>query len=48
MGKIIGAKGETQKRLERESGCKISIRGRGSSTSKKHELAGDDKLHVYL
>ena len=32
---IIGPKGATQKELEKKTGCKISIRGRGSKKSKK-------------
>ena len=28
---IIGPRGTTQKMLEQKSGCKISIRGKGSS-----------------
>lgn len=31
IGMIIGPRGTTQKMLEQKSGCKISIRGKGSS-----------------
>ena len=30
IGLILGPRGNTQKRLERESGCKIAVRGKGS------------------
>ncbi len=36
VGMILGPKGKTQKELERKTGCKISIRGRGSQKSKKN------------
>ena len=48
MGKIIGPRGMTQKKLEQASGCKISIRGKGSSRSKKLEIDSDDKLHILI
>lgn len=48
MGRIIGPKGATQKKLEKESGCKISIRGKGSSTNKRTEVASNEQLHIYL
>ena len=31
IGMIIGPRGTTQKSLEQKSGCKISIRGKGST-----------------
>jgi splicing factor 1 len=34
MGLIIGPRGNTQKRMEQETGCKISIRGKGMSDKK--------------
>jgi len=48
IGRIIGPRGSTQKKLELESGCKISIRGKGSSRTRKLELDSDDKVHVLL
>lgn len=30
IGLIIGPRGNTQKRMEKETGCKIAIRGKGS------------------
>ena len=35
IGLIIGPRGNTQKRMERETGCKISIRGKGSAKDGK-------------
>lgn len=34
IGMIIGPRGTTQKSLEQKSGCKISIRGKGSTKVK--------------
>lgn len=49
IGKIIGPKGQTQKRLESESGCKISLRGKGSSKVRRMvEVDAEEKLHVLL
>ncbi len=48
IGIIIGPKGSTQKMLEAKTGCKISIRGKGASNTKKVELDSDDKLHVFI
>eukprot|EP00727_Mastigamoeba_balamuthi_P007325 m51a1_g3212 putative splicing factor 1 (457) ;mRNA; r:32386-34271 len=53
IGLIIGPRGNTQKRLEKESGAKISIRGRGSlkeGKAKKGSGAPDDDepLHVQI
>jgi len=54
IGLIIGPRGNTQKRMEKETGCKIAIRGKGSvkeGKSKKgdqYNPADDDKLHVLI
>lgn len=51
IGLIIGPRGNTQKRMERETGCKISIRGKGSvkdGKSKKGQPGEDEPLHVLL
>lgn len=34
--------------MEARSGCKISIRGKGSSKAKRVELDSDDRLHVLV
>ena len=48
VGMILGPKGKTQKELERKTGCKISIRGRGSQKSKKNQYEDGEKLHIML
>jgi len=55
IGLIIGPRGNTQKRMEKETGCKIAIRGKGSikeGKSKKDSSqpnpGDDDKLHVLI
>lgn len=53
IGLIIGPRGNTQKRMEKETGAKISIRGKGAhksgKASKQINQPGDDEpLHVYI
>ena len=48
IGLIIGPKGVTQKLLENKSGCKISIRVKGASKTKRVEFDSDDKLHILI
>ncbi len=51
IGLIIGPRGNTQKRMERESGCKIAIRGKGSvkeGARRTRAADEDDDLHVYI
>jgi splicing factor 1 len=52
IGLIIGPRGNTQKRMEKETNCKIAIRGRGSvkegSKGKKLNADDDDDLHVLI
>ncbi|KAJ8601563.1 hypothetical protein CTAYLR_005208 [Chrysophaeum taylorii] len=55
MGLILGPRGNHHKRMERETGCKIRIRGRGSlregSRGKDAQRDMDDEkddLHVYI
>ncbi|EGC38748.1 hypothetical protein DICPUDRAFT_148524 [Dictyostelium purpureum] len=51
IGLIIGPRGNTQKRMEKESGAKIAIRGKGSSRdgkSTKIQFQENDELHVLL
>ena len=45
IGIIIGPRGSTQKILENKSGCRISIRGRGTKQSK---FNSDEQMHVLL
>lgn len=46
-GLIIGPRGNTQKRMEKETGAKISLRGSGSFSRGKHACENDD-LHVLI
>lgn len=55
IGLIIGPRGNTQKKMEQETGCKISIRGKGSMkegskgrSSQSESAAEDDDLHVFI
>eukprot|EP01029_Cantina_marsupialis_P022838 TRINITY_DN56062_c0_g1_i1.p1 TRINITY_DN56062_c0_g1~~TRINITY_DN56062_c0_g1_i1.p1 ORF type:complete len:676 (-),score=269.19 TRINITY_DN56062_c0_g1_i1:649-2676(-) len=51
IGLIIGPRGNTQKRLEKEFNCKISIRGKGSvkeGKNRKPQPDDDDDIHVFL
>jgi splicing factor 1 len=51
IGLIIGPRGNTQKRMERETGCKIAIRGKGSvkeGARRTRTADEDDDLHVYI
>lgn len=50
MGIIIGPRGQTQKKLETESNCKISVRGRGANKEGKlqPQEGNDDDLHVWI
>jgi splicing factor 1 len=54
IGLIIGPRGNTQKRMERETNTKIAIRGRGSvKEGKSRKLQGfqpgdDEELHVLI
>eukprot|EP00937_MAST-01D_sp_MAST-1D-sp2_P003346 g3346.t1 len=54
IGLIIGPRGRTQKDMERETGCKIAIRGKGSvksgSRRRDGKASGDetDDLHVLI
>jgi splicing factor 1 len=54
IGLIIGPRGNTQKRMERETGCKISIRGKGSvkegskGRATKQQPDEDDELHCHV
>lgn len=53
IGLIIGPRGNTQKQMEQDTGCKISIRGKGSAKDGSKNRANkqpdeDDELHVYI
>ncbi|KAH9257902.1 hypothetical protein BASA81_003921 [Batrachochytrium salamandrivorans] len=50
IGLIIGPRGDTQKQLERETGCKIAIRGKGSVKNGRQGKVEDetDELHVIV
>jgi splicing factor 1 len=53
IGLIIGPRGNTQKRMQRETNCKIAIRGRGSlkegiSKDPKYDYGEDEELHVLV
>jgi len=51
IGLIIGPRGNTQKRMERETGSKIAIRGKGSLKEgklNKQQYQDDDELHVLI
>ena len=53
MGLIIGPRGNTQKRMEQETGCKISIRGKGAHDKKARREGRPDPdenepLHVLV
>jgi len=54
IGLIIGPRGYTQKNMEKESGAKIAIRGKGSVKDGKGRIDGklnpgeDDELHVLI
>ena len=48
MQQIIGPRGETQKKIESQSGCKLSIRGRGSGRIRQDPNEEYERLHVLL
>eukprot|EP00879_Flechtneria_rotunda_P010845 GHRR01011334.1.p1 GENE.GHRR01011334.1~~GHRR01011334.1.p1 ORF type:complete len:486 (+),score=149.40 GHRR01011334.1:622-2079(+) len=54
IGLIIGPRGNTQKRMERETGCKIAIRGKGSvkegrsRKDSKPDPSENEELHVLV
>jgi hypothetical protein len=48
IGLIIGPSGNTQKRMEQETGAKILIRGRGSRKDGKQDPSDNDDLHVVV
>lgn len=54
IGLIIGPRGNTQKRMERETGAKIAIRGKGSvkegraKKEAKPDPSENEELHVLI
>ncbi|CDJ36775.1 uncharacterized protein EMH_0095800 [Eimeria mitis] len=52
MGIIIGPRGCNHKRLEAESGCTISVRGRGTQKEGKRDHQTDEEacmpMHVHI
>ncbi len=50
MGVIIGPRGVNQKRLETETGCRISVRGRGTERPGKpiDKDSINDDMHVFI
>ncbi|XP_057864661.1 splicing factor-like protein 1 isoform X2 [Cryptomeria japonica] len=48
VGLIIGPRGNTQKRMEKETGAKIFIRGRGSVKDGRSKPSDDEDLHVLI
>ena len=54
IGLIIGPRGNTQKRMQQESGAKIALRGRGSVKDGRAGRAGladpgdNEDLHVLI
>lgn len=49
IGLIIGPRGNTQKRMEKETGARIFLRGKGSTKSqKKPDSSDNDDLHVII
>jgi splicing factor 1 len=53
IGLILGPRGNTQKKLEKETGAKIIIRGKGSVKDGKrakmdNDASQDEELHVHI
>jgi len=51
FGLIVGPRGSTQKRLERETGAKVIIRGKGSlkeGQSRDGDTGADEPMHVLI
>ena len=52
IGLVKGPRGNTQKKMEQETNCKISIRGKGSlkdgSKGRAKQPDDDDELHVHI
>ncbi len=48
IGLIIGPRGNTQKRMQKETNTRIAIRGRGSVKDQLYDYGEDDDLHVLI
>lgn len=48
IGKIIGPQGSTQKIIEKRSGCKIAVRGRGANKKQKDIFENYEPLHIIV
>lgn len=49
VGLIMGPRGNTQKRMEKETGARILLRGKGSAKiPRKPDPSDNDELHVYI
>jgi splicing factor 1 len=48
IGKIIGPQGSTQKLIEKRSGCKIAVRGRGANKAHKDIFENYEPLHIII
>lgn len=54
IGSILGPRGNNHKRLEKETGCKVSVRGKGAEKSTHRvrnprcEEGADKSLHVFI
>ena len=46
-GLLIGPKGNSQKQLEEKTGCKITVRGKGSQ-NQTNDYEDDEDLHVLI
>jgi len=48
IGLILGPKGINQKRMQAETGCRILVKGKGSSKHPSNDQNPNEQLHVYL
>lgn len=48
IGKLIGPQGQTQKIIEKRSGCRIAVRGRGANKKQKDIFQNFQPLHIII
>ena len=48
VGVLIGARGNSQKRLEQETGCKISVKGRGMKRGRNNDPQPEDDEPTFV
>lgn len=48
IGKIIGPQGQTQKIIEKRSGCRIAVRGRGANKKQKDIFENYEPMHIII